>query len=150
VTYVPTSRLQTFLTALKERDVSLQTQVMHLLTLEQVDRLRTGDLDLGIFSSFDGYEGLECEPFFAGEPVTAFLAKGHPLTAKKVLTPGDLSGETLVTYPRDSNPAFYVRYIELLDQAGYRFDNIHETNPDPRDLMLAVGKDSVSSSAFRL
>jgi DNA-binding transcriptional LysR family regulator len=140
VTYVPTHKLQTFLTALKKRDVSLQTQVMHLLTLEQVDRLRSGELDLGIFSSFDGYDGLEWEPLFAGESVAAFLAKGHPLAAKKVLTPGDLSGETLVTYPRDSNPAFYVRYIDLLEQAGYRFDNIHETNPDPRDLMLAVGE----------
>jgi DNA-binding transcriptional LysR family regulator len=140
VTYVPTRRLQTFLTALKARDVTLQTQVMHLLSLEQVDRIRSGELDLGIFSNFDGYDGLEWEPLFAGEPVKAFLAKGHPLATKKVLTPADLYGEKLVTYPHESNPGFSDRYLELLDQAGYRFDTIHETNPDPRDLMLAVAE----------
>jgi DNA-binding transcriptional LysR family regulator len=138
VTYVPTRRLQTFLKALKSRGVTLQTQVMHLLSLEQVERLRSGELDLGIFASFDGYEGLEFEPLFPGEPVRAFLAKSHPLAEKNVLTPGDLAGETLATYPRETNPAFSDRYHELLEQAGYRFEGIHETNTDPRDLLLAV------------
>jgi DNA-binding transcriptional LysR family regulator len=140
VAYVPTRRLQTFLSALKERDVTLQTQVMHLLSLEQVDRLRSGELDLGIFSNLDTYEGLEWAPLYGGESVTAFLAKDHPLAAKKVLTPADLADETLVTYARESNPGSSDRYLELLDQAGYRFDTVHETNPDPRDLLLAVAE----------
>jgi hypothetical protein len=28
----------------------------------------------------------------------------------------------------------------MLEQAGYRFDAVHETNPDPRDLLLAVAE----------
>jgi DNA-binding transcriptional LysR family regulator len=118
VTYVPTRRLQTFLTALKARDVTLQTQVMHLLSLEQVDRIRSGELDLGIFSNFDGYDGLEWEPLFAGEPVKAFLAKGHPLATNKVLTPADFYGEKLVTYPHESNPGLSDRYLELPRPGG--------------------------------
>ena len=52
--------------------------------------------------------------------VVAFLPTSHPLAAKPVLTPDDLAEETFVTYPRSANPAFYDKFIALLEQTGYR------------------------------
>lgn len=139
VSYVPTRRLQKFLSALKERNGSMQTQVTHHLTLEQIERLRSGELDLAVFAHFENYEGIEWEPLFAGEPLVVFLAEDHRLASKRVITPNDLVGETLVTYPRKTNPAVFVRFIALMEDAGYRF-KVRETNADIRDVMLAVAE----------
>ena len=138
VTYVPTRRLQQFLAALKERDASVRAEVTHLIGLEQVGRLRAGELDLGIFAHAEDYEGLEWEPLFPGEALSVFMPTGHPLAAKRLVTPGDLGNETLLTYPRAANPPFYDRYMALFEETGYRFGNLHETSPDPRDVLLAV------------
>jgi DNA-binding transcriptional LysR family regulator len=138
VTYVPTPRLQGFLTALKRRETSLRAEVTHMLGLEQVDRLRAGELDLGVFAHAEDYEGLEWERLFPGEKLIVFLPRSHPLAAKPVLTPDDLTGETFVMYPRSTNPVFYDKFMALLERTGYRIARRHETNTDPRDLLLAV------------
>lgn len=85
------------------------------------------------------YDGIDSEPLFAGEPFVVFLAEEHRLTAKRVVTPTDLAGERLVTYPRETNPETYDRFIGLIEEAGYRLE-LHETNPDIRDVMLAVAE----------
>lgn len=138
VTYVPSHRLQRFLTEMRERDAGLRAEVIHLLGLEQVGRLRTGDLDLGVFAHAEDYEGLDWVRLFPGEYLNAFVPESHELASKPVLTPGDFWCETLLTYPRSVNPAFYDDFARLLDDSGYRFARRHETNTDPRDVFLAV------------
>lgn len=138
VTYVPTRLLQQFLTALKRREANLRAEVTHMLGLEQVGRLRAGELDLGVFAHAEDYEGLEWEPLCPGETLNVFLPKSHRLAAEAMATPSDLAGETLLTYPRSSNPAFYDSFLRLLEESGYRFARRHETNTDPRDVLMAV------------
>lgn len=138
VTYVPSRRLQRFLSELRERDADLRAEVIHLLGLEQVGRLRTGELDLGVFAHAEDYEGLDWVRLFPGEYLSAFVPESHPLASRPVLTPGDFWSETLLTYPRAVNPAFYDSVVRLLDESGYRFARRYETNPDTRDVLLAV------------
>jgi hypothetical protein len=138
VSYVPSPRLQRFLTELRERDSGLRAEVIHLLGLEQVGRLRAGDLDLGVFAHAEDYHGLDWVRLFPGEHLSAFVPKSHALASRPVLTPGDFWSETLLTYPRAVNPAFYDGLSRLLEESGYRFARRHETNTDPRDVMLAV------------
>lgn len=138
VSYVPTRRLRRFLAALKEHDADLRTEVTHLHGLQQVGRLRAGDLDIGVLAHAEDYDDLEWEPLFQGEPLNVFLPQGHPLSGREVVTPADLAGETLLTYPRDVNPAFYDTGMTMLERAGYRFANLYETNSDPSDVLLAV------------
>jgi DNA-binding transcriptional LysR family regulator len=130
--------LQRFLAALRQYDANLQTEVVHLLGLQQVDRLHTGELDLGIFSHAEDHDGLEWEPLFPGETLCIFLASGHPLSSNTVLTPADLRGETLLCSSRAVNPMLYDWLMGTLEQAGYRFGGIHRTTTDPRDIFLAV------------
>jgi DNA-binding transcriptional LysR family regulator len=130
--------LQRFLAALKQADASLRTEVVHLLGLQQVERLHAGELDLGIFSHAEDYDGLEWEPLFPGETLCVFLASGRLLSSSTVLTPEDLRGETLLCSSRDVNPMLYDWLMGTLEQAGYRFAGIHRTTTDPRDIFLAV------------
>jgi DNA-binding transcriptional LysR family regulator len=139
VSFMPTARLQRFLAELKKRDGSMRAEVTHLWALEQVNRLRAGLLDLGVFIRSDDYPELECELLFPGEQVHALLPAAHRLAAKPVLTPADFVAETRLTFSRTINPVFQDWFQGLLAEHGYRFRGLHEINAhDPRDALLAV------------
>jgi DNA-binding transcriptional LysR family regulator len=139
VPHLPIERLLTFLEALHERSPADRPQVTHVTSGEQVERLRSGELDMGIFNDEGEEEGLEEEPLFPGERLVAFLAPDHPLTAHAVLGPAELGEEILVVFPQVSSDAPHDRWLALLGRAGYRFAGVRDAGgPDPRDLLLAV------------
>ena len=137
--HFPIERLLRFVAALENRVPSISTQVTHLLTLEQVRRLRAGQLDVGIFLGVEKHAGLEVEPLNRGEPISAFLAPDHPLAAKPVLGPADLREETLVTFPHAVDPALTDWLQAERERAGYRFRAVHETSGTAiRDEIMAI------------
>jgi DNA-binding transcriptional LysR family regulator len=136
--YLPTSRLEQFLGELKQHDGKLRTEVMHLLEREQVDRLRSGALDLGVLVRTQDYSDLEYEPLFPSGPMVALLPSDHRLVEKEVLTPADLAPESLVFFPRSANPVLYDRFLVMFEDAGFRFVERYEGSADPRDILLAV------------
>jgi DNA-binding transcriptional LysR family regulator len=139
VPHLPIERLLAFLEALDERSPSDRPQIMHVTSGEQVARLRSGELDIGIFNDDGSEEGLEEEPLFPGERLVAFLAPDHPLTERAVLGPSDLAQETLVVFPQAASVAPHDRWLALLERAGYRFARVRDAGgTDPRDLLLAV------------
>jgi DNA-binding transcriptional LysR family regulator len=101
---LPIARVQRFLRGLQERDPRWQSEVTHLPSLEQVRRLRAGQLELGILDGVGEHDQIEVEPLFRGEPVVTLLPGGHRLAAKERLDPGDLGEERLVLFPRPANP----------------------------------------------
>jgi DNA-binding transcriptional LysR family regulator len=136
---LPTVRLQRFVGELKKRDADLRTEIVRLWGIHQIERLRAGLLDLGVFMRVDDQPDLEYEPLFRSEPVCVFLPSSHRLAEKTVVTPDDLAGETRISFPRTINPAAQDRFVSLLDSAGYRFAGRQEiSSKDPRDALLAV------------
>jgi DNA-binding transcriptional LysR family regulator len=139
IPHLPLERLGTFLEALDGAEFIEHPQVTHFDSFEQVRRLRSGELDLGIFWDVGELPGLEVQPLFAGEPLAAFLPKKHPLTKRRALGPDDLRDDVLVIYPRDGNPPLYDRLMEILEEAGFSFAEVREaSSKNPRDLMLAI------------
>ncbi len=140
IPHLPIGRLLRFMTALQELSLERPTEVAHLPAVEQVRRLRAGELDLGIFHEAKGYEELGLEPLFAGEPLAAFVSMNHRLAAKPELGPADLQNETLLIFPRTTNPALHDRLLLLLREAGYAFRGVHEVGEiQAADLILAAG-----------
>jgi LysR family transcriptional regulator, benzoate and cis,cis-muconate-responsive activator of ben and cat genes len=136
-------RLLRFLTALHEIEPALEAHVSHLVAAEQVLRLRRGDLDLGLFFYAEDYDDLEMRPLFAGEHLAVYLPRDHQLTAKHVLGPADLADETLITFPREPNPALYDHLLTSFSEAGYHFRSVEEAGGlNARDLMVAVAERS--------
>jgi DNA-binding transcriptional LysR family regulator len=136
---LPAARLQRFLTELRNRHRATRAEVAHLWAREQVARLRSGQLDLGVFMRSEDYPELECVPLFPGEQVHVFVPASHPLAAKSAVTPESVASQTLLSVPRAVNPAFYDRYMALFEEAGYRFRDLHVIDTtDPRDVLLAV------------
>ncbi|MEA2387571.1 MAG: hypothetical protein QOG41_344 [Thermoleophilaceae bacterium] len=139
IPHLPLEQLGIFLEALDGSQSIEHPQVTHFGAPEQVRRLRSAKLDLGIFHDMGDVAGLEVQPLFAGEPLAVFLPRKHPLAKKRALSPDDLRGEVLVMYPRDGNPALHDRLLEILEAAGFSFAGVQEASgKDPRDVMLAV------------
>jgi DNA-binding transcriptional LysR family regulator len=136
--HIPARQLHRFLNALKQREPGVQAEVTHLLGLEQVARLRSGKLDLGVFSLAEAYEGIEWERLLPGDALSAFLPATHPLASNQVLTPDDIQHETLLMSARSVNPALWDSLRAAIANAGFRFARIHECSTDPRDVLLAV------------
>jgi DNA-binding transcriptional LysR family regulator len=141
VTHLPTDQLHRFLDALHHRDPTVRSQVTHMVTLEQLPRLRSGELGLGLLYFLEGFgfDGIETEPLFEGTEMVALVAERHPAAAKERVSPGDLAGESLVLFPRRANAALHDWTIERAAEAGYRFRDVYEVGgPDPRDTVLGV------------
>jgi DNA-binding transcriptional LysR family regulator len=142
IPHLPVELLQNFLDALHARE-STRSEVTHLPGLEQVRRLRSGALDLGIFELAEEHAGIETAPLFGGAPIAVFLSPGHRLARFDVVGPDELADEVLLTYARAFNHAMYDAFMEELDEAGYRFRSIHViAGQHPRDLLLPVARDA--------
>jgi DNA-binding transcriptional LysR family regulator len=145
VTHLPTVQVHRFLGALHRRDPSVRAQVTHVVTVEQLPRLRTGELELGILYHVEGFgfEGIDIEPLFEGTEMVALLPERHPAAAKERVGPADLEGESLVLFPRWVNPALHDWIVRHITEAGYRFRGVHEVGgPDPRDMVLGVAEEA--------
>ncbi len=95
------ARLQGFIGALYTRHPELQLDVSYLRTAEQIRRLRTGRLDLGLIHDAGELEGIDVEPVFRGEPLAAFLPVSHRLATADTIAAGDLlEGECVLVVPR--------------------------------------------------
>jgi DNA-binding transcriptional LysR family regulator len=136
-------QLLRFLTALHETEPALEAHVTHLAAPQQVERLRRGDLDLGIFFYAERYDDVDMTPLFAGEHLAVYLPRDHPLAAREVIGPSDLVDEIFVMFPREPNPALHDHLLASFGAAGYRFRSVEEAGGlNMRDLMVAVAERS--------
>jgi DNA-binding transcriptional LysR family regulator len=142
IPHLPLDLLHAFLDALRDHDPAARWEVTHLPTLEQVRRLRSGALDLGIFELAEQHAGIETSALFEGEPMSILFSPNHPLAQFEVVGPAQLENEVLLTYARAVNHAMYDAFLDELDEAGYRFRAIQViAGQHPRDLLLPVSRD---------
>lgn len=135
------ARLQGFIGALYARRPEIQLDVVYLRTAEQIRRLRSGRLDLGLIHDTGELEGIDVEPVFQGEPLAAFLPASHRLANTNAVAAGDLLEDecVLVVPPRDADPALADLVVARLSDAGHDVRDVREaTADDPRSLLLAI------------
>jgi DNA-binding transcriptional LysR family regulator len=136
---VPMQRLQAFIGAFYTRDPRVRIDVTFLDHGEQLRRLRAGELHIGVTHDSRDDAGIETEPLFAGEPLVAFLAIGHPLAERPALDPEHLSDQELLIFPRSTNAPLH---DWLIGETGFHFAAVRETTgSDPRDVLFAVAGD---------
>lgn len=69
---------------------------------DSIPALLKGDIDLVITSDLQDIAGVAYQPLFGYQSLLA-MACDHPLTSRTWITPQDLAGETLITYPVPRN-----------------------------------------------
>src|SRR4051812_10792808 len=133
--------LHRYLEGLVAADPDITTQVTHIASLEQVRRLRAGELDVAIFLEAGDQPDIAIEPLFPGERLAAFVATSHPLAAAEAITPADVADESLILFPRAVNPALFDWTRALVEGAGFHFRSIVEaTGYHPRDAMVLASQ----------
>jgi len=136
---LPLHVLLGFVRALRSRAPDLAVDVTHLSSVDQLERLRAGELDLAIVVEPHADPELEIEPLFPGEPLAACLPVDHRLAERQMIQPSDVSEETLVCSGRSINPAAYERTLAGFAAAGYRFRNVEEAAGNTaREIVFAV------------
>ncbi|MBQ7184935.1 MAG: LysR family transcriptional regulator [Clostridia bacterium] len=98
---------------LRARTFDAPEEGLELLQAGDID-LMFGDISLPVFKQ----EAFACRMLFQGSAY-ACVHRGHRLASKQVLRPGDLKGETVLTY-RDST-FFSDRMRQLLSPYGIEF-----------------------------
>ncbi|MDX1251497.1 MAG: LysR family transcriptional regulator [Gammaproteobacteria bacterium] len=84
-------------------------------SFDPLPALARGDIDLAITSDLQPVNGIHFAPLFRYQALLA-MANDHPLAAREWITPRDLAGETLITYPVDRSRLDVFRHF--LDPAG--------------------------------
>ena len=139
IPYLPVAQLLDLLDALHKELPGWRTQVNNLLALQQVPRLRSGQLDIGVFYGVEEYEGLVVESLFPGEPMVAYLPPSHELAEREALRPSDFADETAIMFTRSVNPALFDWIVDRLESAGFHFREVSDIGGlDARDMLLSV------------
>jgi DNA-binding transcriptional LysR family regulator len=111
--------LPTAIRTFRERFPDVELILKELTTMEQVEALSAGQIDLGflrppIFEDELEQESVQEEPFFIA------LSEKHHLSNRAVIPPKALAHEPFILVPRSLAPGFYDQMIAICAEAGFR------------------------------
>jgi DNA-binding transcriptional LysR family regulator len=109
-----------------------------MLSLAQVEAVRSGRLDAGFIVSVDALgEELDQKPVVQHKIVLA-APKGHPVTRQTRVRLRDLTGVPIVRFPRRANPAAYDRLMEACFRGGLKSPRIVQEADDHATILSLV------------
>ena len=112
-------RLPEALRAFRRSHPDVVVDLHEMTTVTQIDRLRAGELDLGIVvPPLWDMAGLQMTAFDRDRLAIA-LPAGHPLAAAATVAVGDLAREPFICWPRLQGPGFHDQVMRLCGDAGF-------------------------------
>jgi DNA-binding transcriptional LysR family regulator len=115
--------------------VELQLREMH--SAAQINALRAGTIDVGLFHESPGDDDLASDTVLR-EPFMALLPANHPLAEKSRLAPRALAGEPFVLFPRAFAPMLYDQ-IAAICRAGDFVPQVRHEAADWPTMTALVG-----------
>jgi DNA-binding transcriptional LysR family regulator len=97
-------------------------------TLQQIDKLRGGTLDLGFMLRPEEDESIALEHILDIELVAA-LPEGHPLAGRDVIPMGELSDDRLILFSRGFHPRCYDYVVGCCREAGFEPKVVQRKEP---------------------
>lgn len=119
--YTPVANFGTItvlLDALQEAHPDFTIDAREIFSTEIPERLRAGDLDIGLALSPQPCAGVAGE-VLRREAVSAILSTRHRLAAAPKTPLADLRDETLLLFPRRLAPAYYDGIVAACHEAGF-------------------------------
>lgn len=112
----------------------VETELVELTTLEQVEALRDGRIDAGLGRIRITDPGIRRE-ILQEEPLVAALPAHHPLAERASLDLADIAGMTLIIYPRSPRPSYADQILDLMRDHGLNAARTTEV----REIQTALG-----------
>jgi DNA-binding transcriptional LysR family regulator len=103
--------------AIAKAHPELAVDFVEMNTLQQVDALVDGRLDVGLAWMPPAHEAI-ASAVTARVGYVALLPVAHPLAARSVVSAAALADEPLITWPRAMNPLLYERFEAALNATG--------------------------------
>lgn len=88
-----------------------------LTTVEQVERLRDGELDVAVVRHPLSSVGFESGPLYS-RALGVVMNAAHPLASLSSVPLGDLAGNPLIIFPRHMAPTLYDSFLHTCRDAG--------------------------------
>ncbi|GAB2629039.1 LysR family transcriptional regulator [Paractinoplanes abujensis] len=136
--YTPVAGLGTLTTLLQafgEEHPGVTIDARELFSAEIPERLRAGDVDIGLALAPPVTDGVDGE-ILRREHVSTLLSVHHRLAATSAIPLTDLRDETLLLFPRRLAPAYYDGIVDACQQAGFT-PRIRTFEEPPVSAMLA-------------
>lgn len=110
----------------REHYPEVEISATSMSTTEQIERLLTGSLDVGVLRSPIDQPALETEVMISDSLMVAIPAR-HPLADRDQIELRWLEDEHLVIFPRRYGPGGYDLIVEMCIEAGFRPQVVQET-----------------------
>lgn len=129
------SGLPTLLRRLRKHAPELDIQLLEMMSIQQLEALKTGRIDVGFGRVRSNDEAIE-RTVLREERLVLAIPPGTPLAAHgSPVALSEIAGEQLIVYPKDPRPSFADQVLTLLHDHGVRPAAVHEV----RELQTAMG-----------
>ncbi len=108
----------------RERQPHVELQLKPLSSAEQIEAVRTGQLDAGFLFTIANLGRELAQLPVASLDLMLAASKEHPLTKLKKLRLGDLSDAAFIWFPRRESPAYYDRLMHECFRGGLKSPHI--------------------------
>ncbi|PZS31869.1 MAG: LysR family transcriptional regulator [Pseudonocardiales bacterium] len=112
-----TTLVPALLRDLRQHSPQLTVRIQQLSTTAQLLALTEYRIDVGLLRAPVVHPVIRTAEVMR-EPLTVVLPAGHPMAERQRLTLADLTGETLILWPRAESPGAYDETLELFREAG--------------------------------
>ena len=131
----------------RERFPDVQLAPREMNTVDQIEALREGSIQIGFLRPSSDYdtEDLEFEVFIR-EPIMAVLPKDHRISAMKVVPLKALAGEPFVTADPEREPGFHEQVMHACQAAGFTPKVVQEVT----EMQVGLGLGAASTELVGL
>jgi DNA-binding transcriptional LysR family regulator len=108
----------------REQHADAELQIKPLSSLEQIQAVRSGQLDAGFLFTIANIDRELAQLDIALVNLMLAVPKGHPLAKAKALRLRDLSSASFIWFPRRESPFFYDRLMHACFRGGLKSPRI--------------------------
>ena len=108
----------------RERQPDAELQIKPLSSSEQIQAVRSGQLDAGFLFTITNIDRELAQLDIALVHLMLAVPKGHPLAKSKALRLRDLSSASFIWFPRRESPLFYDRLMHACFRGGLKSPRI--------------------------
>lgn len=120
---------------LREHAPELDIQLLEMISVQQIEALKTGRIDLG-FGRVRSNDAAVERMVLREERLVLAVAPGSRLAGSTApVAIGELAGEDLIVYPSQPRPSFADQVLTLLSDHGAHPGSVHEV----REMQTALG-----------
>lgn len=120
---------------LRQKEPELDIQLLEMITVQQIDALKTGRIDIGFGRVRSNDPAVE-RTVLREERLVLAIPRGTPLSdSSDPISIASLAGERLIVYPKEPRPSFADQILTLLHDQGVHAAEVQEV----RELQTAMG-----------